>query len=290
MSKSRSKKISSIGSQISTIVSVALVLLIVGLIVLVSSVTHGANASLRENVAITVRMTQNADSAQITGLSNTLTNSQFASSVHFTSAAEVLEIEKKYNGDIIEVLGENPFAAEYEVFMTPAYANTDSIKQIAKKLEGIEGVDSVSYSSEVVDNINSFLSKTTLYLSILGIVMLVISIVLIFNTVSLVVYARRFVIHTMKLVGATSGFILRPIVWSGALIGLISGVVASAAMLALYFYSVSQGIDTLLFDDAAHTAALCCLMVLAGVIFCAIASYIAANRYISYSYDELYMS
>ena len=265
-------------------------LLIVGLIVLVSSITYGANDTLRNNVAITVRMDTDADSAKIANLSQLLASKPYTAAAHFTSADEVLEIEKTYNADIIEVLGENPFAAEYEIFMVPTYANTDSITIIAKEIESVEGVDSVAYSSEVVDNINGFLSKTTLYLSVLGVVMLVISVVLVFNTVSLVVYARRFVIHTMKLVGATSSFITRPIVWSGIVLGLISGIAASAVMLALYFYTASQGLESLIFVDIYHAVALCALLVISGVIFCALASYIAAKRYIGYSYDELYMS
>lgn len=290
MSKSRRKKISSIGSQISTIISVALVLLIVGLIILVSSVTHGANNTIRENMAITVRMNTDAPSSQISSLSDMLRQAPYAASVHFTSAAEVLEIEKNYNADILEVLGDNPFAAEFEIFLQPEYANTSDIKRIAKEIQSNEGVDSVTFSSEVVDNINNFLSKATLYLSFLGIGLLLISLVLIFNTVSLLVYTRRFIIHTMKLVGATSAFILNPIVWSGVVLGLISGILASAVMLGLYFYSESQGIAVLLFVDITHTVALCGLLVVTGIVFCALASFIAAKRYIGFSYDDLYMS
>lgn len=265
-------------------------LLIVGLIILVSSITYGANDSLRENVAITVRLTTDADSSQIAYLSRTLSNQAYAASVHYTSAAEVLEIEKKYNADIIEVLGENPFAAEFEIFLEPSYANSADIKRIASEIQSINGVDSVTYSSEVIDNINSFLSKATLYLSILGVGLLIISLVLIFNTVSLLVYTRRFIIHTMKLVGATPGFILKPVIWSGVALGLISGILASAAILALYFYTLSQGVAVLIFVDIAHTAALCGILVVIGIVFCALASFIAAKRYIGFSYDDLYMS
>lgn len=289
MSKLHSKKISSIGSQVSTIISVSLVLLIIGFILIVSSITNGANDSLRESVELVVRMKPGASTAQVDSLSDFLKHQPYVSSLHFTSAEDVLALERQYNAELLDMIGENPYSPEFDVFLRPSYVNSDSILRISARLLCSPFVDDVSSSTEVVDNINYFLKNATLYLYILGGVMILISLALIFNTVSLAVYSRRFVIHTMKLVGAKASFIRRPFVWSGILIGVVSALIASAVICALHFYSSAEQLEKIFFVDWLHTGALCGVLVLAGALFCGMAAFFAANRYIGYSYDSLYM-
>ncbi len=289
MSKNKSnKKISLFGSQFSTIISVALVLLIIGFIIIATTITHGADNSLRQRVAMVVRMTPDASGDDISRVSSILQSSPFVSSFTFSSAQDVYDEEMKYNAELLQALDSNPYSAEYDVILNHAYVNSDSINAIISRLSAVECIDSAYSSTEVVDSLNYIIRKATLYLAILGIVMMVISIVLIFNTVNLVVYSRRFLIHTMKLVGAKPSFIRRPFLIAGMRIGVVSGVVASALICAIHFYATSATVEFIFLPTWTQTGVLCAVLVVLGALFCSFAAYLAAARFIRYSHERLY--
>lgn len=266
----------------------ALVLLIVGFIMIATSLTHGADNSLRQRIAMVVRMSEAASVDDIRSMEAFLGSQPFSASVSFYSAEEIFAEEYRFNAELLQALDSNPYTPEFDVFLNHRYACSDSINNIISDLSAMKGVDSVYSSAEVADSINYILSRITLYLSVLGIVMMIISVVLIFNTVNLVVYSRRFIIHTMKLVGARPAFIRRPFLMSGIRLGMIAGVVASAVLCAIHFYVVSSGIEYLFLPDWIHTAVLCIVLVVLGAVFCGTAAYLASSRFIRYSYDSLY--
>lgn len=290
MSKDPSKKkISLFGSQLSTIISVALVLLIIGFILIATTLTHGADNTLRQRVAMVVRMNDDAAPDDISRMSRFLESRPYVAAAHFISAQEVYDEEMQYNAELLEALDSNPYSSEFDVILNYEYVNSDSIKGIISQLEALDYVSSAYTSTEVVDSINNIVGRFTLYLSILGIVMIVISAVLIFNTVNLVIYSRRFIIHTMMLVGARQWFIRRPFVFSAMRLGAIAGLVASAVICALRFYAASVNMEYFFFPSWFHTLILCGVLIAAGIIFCSVAAYIATGRFIRYSDDSLYL-
>lgn len=290
MSKDPSKKkISLFGSQLSTIVSVSLVLLIIGFILIATTLTHGADNTLRRRVVMVVRMGDDATSDDIGRMSKFLESCPYVASSHFTSAQDVFDEEMQYNAELLESLGSNPYSSEFDIILNHDYVNSDSINCIISRLESIDSVDSAYTSTEVVDNINYLVGKITLYLSILGIVVIVISVVLIFNTVNLVIYSRRFIIHTMMLVGARPSFIRRPFITAAMRLGAIAGIVASAVICALHFYASSVDMEFFFFPSWLYTILLCGMLVVAGIIFCSVSAFFATGRFIRYSYDSLYL-
>lgn len=290
MSKDPSKKkVSLFGSQFSTIISVSMVLLIIGFILIATTFTHGADHTLRQRVAIVVRMDSDASSDDISRISKFLESRPYVASVNFTSARDVFEEEMLYNAELLEAIGENPYSSEFDLLLKHDYVNTDSINAIIKKLMDVDKVDSAYTSTDVVDNINYLMRKATLYLSVFGIIMIVISVVLIFNTVNLVIYSRRFVIHTMKLVGAHPSFIRRPFILSAMKLGAIAGIVASTAICAIHFYASSFDMEYLFFPNWIYTAILCAVLIIAGIVFCSVAAFFATCRFLRYSYDNLYL-
>lgn len=289
MSKhSSKKKISLFGSQFSTIISVALVLLIIGFILIATYLTHGADDSIRRRVALVVRVTDDASDSQITSLEQMLRSADYVSSLHYSSAQDVYDEEMQYNAELLQALESNPYSSEFDIMLNHPYVNSDSINAIISRLTALPYVDTAYSSLEVVDNINFLLHKVTIFLSVFGIVMIIISIVLIFNTVNLVVYSRRFLIYTMKLVGAKSSFIRRPFLISGLRLGFISGLVASVVICALHFYATTAEIGHILLPTWIHTAILCGVLIIIGTLFCGIAAYLLSARFIHYSHDSLY--
>ena len=151
------------------------------------------------------------------------------------------------------------------------------------------GVAEVNSETAVIEGVDAMVERTTIVLSGLALLLLIVSIALIGNTVSLSIYGRRFIIHTMKLVGATPGFIRRPFVLAGMRDGFLAGVGASTVILALRYYvpQLEPMCAELLSWES--TAAICAGMVIIGSAITALTALVASNRYLRASYDEMFL-
>ena len=184
----------------------------------------------------------------------------------------------------------NPLSPEVNFSVKADYASVGEIAKIRKSLESVPGVESVAApDASMVEAMNRNISSLTFILAAVAVIMLVISFVLINNTVHLTIYSRRFSIHTMQLVGATNGFIRRPIVMNNMLSGLLSGVLA-AGILALSLWGARGGnvFDVVSFISWPELYAVAGGLVLLGMLLCALAALIASNRYLRKDYDELF--
>ncbi|MCM1451386.1 MAG: permease-like cell division protein FtsX [Clostridium sp.] len=290
MAKLKSGKISTLGSQVTSVISVALVLLILGVLAAASITTRKLNHSLMSNVSVIAKMSPEASPEDESRAAAAIKSQPFAAEVTFTAADEVLAQEMEHSADVLEIIGENPYSSEFEVKLAPQYVHPDSITVVSNRLMFIDGVEEVVSQADMVKAMSAISSKGALVLSCIAIVLLVISIVLIYNTVSIAVYARRFVIRTMQLVGATSGFIRRPFLVAGAWWGVFAGVIASSLLWALACYVRSLDIDL---DFALGLGDLCLVslgLIIIGVAICLAATYCATTRYLRASYDVLYAS
>ena len=146
--------------------------------------------------------------------------------------------------DPSEFLGMNPFVATLELQLKSDYANPDSLMWIARELARRAEVTDVAYQEDLMDRVNSNIRKVSVVLLIIAVLLTFISYSLISNTVRLGVYSRRFLIHTMKLVGASWGFIRRPFMRDGLIVGLVAAILAcgllGAAVWTLYRYPRSD--------------------------------------------------
>lgn len=291
MKKNKEVKISYWAHHFTTIVSVTLVLLLLGVI---ASVWIGANAEtrrLKERLELSVIMADSIPEGTALKLTEKIGKAPYARNVHLITREEALAAWTADTGeDLQELFGVNPMTEEIAFSVSADYASAAQIAKIKKTLEKEPGVESVSSpDAEMVDSMNANLSRLTLILAIIAGVMLFISFVLINNTVHLTIYSRRFTIHTMQLVGATNGFIRRPIIVSNALAGLLSGVLAAGLLASLIAGSnnaLLPGLtDSLGWDAFALVAA---GMLLAGTLLCACAAWISANTYLRKDYGQLF--
>jgi cell division transport system permease protein len=289
MAQKKSFKISTFGSQATTVVSVALTLLILGLLALTVLAARSLTASVCENVAATVKVAPEVNDIQLNKLKQEFAKAPYLSSYSFTSADQVLAQEVQYIGEeVTSLLDENPYSAEFELHFTPKYAKADSINAITAKLLKNEAIETVVTDTTVVDNVNRSLNKLTIILLSIAAALLLISFVLINNTVSLAIYSRRFIIHTMKLVGATPAFIRKPFVRAGMFNGFISGIIASAMLAGVQAYAVNIDADvasTLSWFDSIFVYI---GITLIGMAVCTLASIWSTNRYLHRNYDSLY--
>lgn len=290
MAQRRSNRISTFGSQLTSIVSVSLVLLILGVLALTGIAGRIGTDMLKSNIGFIVKLDRSAADPEVNRLKHLLNDAPYVGSYVYSSADEILAAEAEYIGeDIMSLVDVNPFGAEFDIKVRPEYAHADSIFAISESLATDPAVSEVLTESTMIESINSMLERLTLILVAIAAVLLVISVVLIYNTVHLAVYSRRFVIHTMKLVGATGAFIRRPFIVAGAINGLISAAIASVLLICGSLYAAS--VDPML--EAVLTPARCAIVVafvfVAGVLICTTASVFATNRYLRATYDDMFM-
>ena len=202
----------------------------------------------------------------------------YITNVEYTSKEQALkEGTKELGANPAEFAGENPFTAEIELRLKANYANNDSIKKIAADLKQFNGVSDVTYRQDLVNSVNQMLRKISFVLLIIAALLTVVSFSLINNTIRLSIYARRFAIHTMKLVGASWGFIRLPFL-------RMALIVLGAGMLALYNYEPEM--LTIINGEVMAFTALVVLAV--GIILTTICSWLSVNKFLRMKAGDLY--
>ena len=289
MTKRHSARISTFGSQITSVISVALVLLILGILAMTLEASRSLSDDIRRNIGFVVKLSPSASADDVNRVKHLVSASPAIDSYVFASPDNILAEESRLMGeDLGEMLDENPFGAEFDVRLKPRYACGDSIPAISAVIAADDAVDEIVTETAVVDSINSVIRRLTAILLAIAAALLIISFVLINNTVSLAIYSRRFIIHTMKLVGATGAFIRRPFLIAGLATGATAAAIAIAVLAAIRAYSTS-------FDAALDSALpwpsmgwIFAGVLACGLLICLIASIIATNRYLRADYDEMF--
>lgn len=290
MRDKKTRRISTLGSRITSLISVALVLVLLGLAVLLGVAGKNLTDDLRRNLGFYIKMERECPESQINILKQSLLASPAVNTVTFSSAEDILAAESEYLGeDVGAQLDANPYSAEFEVKVNPAYAVPDSIAALVQRYQAAQGVHEIITESAVIEGVDSTLRRIGAVLLVVAAIMLIVSTALINNTISLSIYARRFVIHTMKLVGATGGFIRRPFILAGLGSGLTAGLIATAFLAGCRIYA---GTCDPMIDSALPwewVAAVGVAVTLLGAIICVLTAFFATNRYLRASYDEMFL-
>ncbi len=289
MEKQRHNIISTFSAQITATISVALVLLVLGIISLLGIAAHTTTTGIKENMGFNIILTDSISESRINSLKQQLGNAPYVASLSYFSSEDAMDKWKEDTGeDLMQVLGVNPFSGEFEVKVKADYANSDSISAAIASLQGAKGISEINVHTDMVDAINKNMRSIALILSLVAAALMFISFALINNTVRLTVYSRRFIIHTMKLVGACAGFIRRPFINSNILSGLIAGIVASIILGSSLAYLHSA--DELIAAAVPWKSAALVLAALPiiGIAICAIAALFATNKYLRLSYDDMF--
>lgn len=289
MEKKGKKGISTFSAQITSTVSVALVLLLLGIISMLGIAARSITTEIRENMGFSVIFSDTATVNNVNSLKKHFSTSPGVSGIIYFSPEDALQKWQEETGeDLVKVLGINPLPGELEVKVKARYASTDSINSMIAPLKKLPYVSEISVHSDMVDSINHNIKSIVLILTIVAAALLFISFALINNTVRLTVYSRRFLIHTMKLVGATGGFIRRPIINSNMLSGLVAAIIADLLLAGALFYlhSADKVIAAALpWEEAAWVFA---GIIVIGIAICSIASLFATNKYLRSDYDDMF--
>ena len=285
------------GARFTSTLSVALVLFVLGIGALGGLAVAGLAKVLREQFTITVMISDSAGDQYAADLVKQLNAAPYTAHAAYISADSALAIVTKDLGESPEdFLGFNPLQASVEFHLKSEYAQRDSIVPIIDKLKKEAGnkIDNISYNAQLLDMVNANIQRSAIVLTVLAAVLILISMTLVSNTVRLSLHADRFLIGTMRLVGATDWFIRRPFVMSQAWHGLIAAFVAMIALVILftvgfdYSGNMMRALGNLLFSPL-HVACVVLGMIVVGMLIPAFAAWRACSRYLHCSTDELYL-
>lgn len=288
----KSAKYKLFNSKFTAVVSVALVLVLLGLTTMVLLTSRNLTNHVRENFIFKVALKDGPSEAQIQKIGADLKNKPYVNDVTFVSKEQaVADLSEMLGDDPMEWLNVNPLPNSFDITLKADKLEDDSLKVIEADLKKIPEVSEINFPNEVVDAFSSNVHKVTAVLLLFVVALLLISFALINNTMRLLIYSDRFLIYTMQQVGATKGFIRKPYLKQGFFIGLVSSIIAVVVLYAMLFCmgALSENLD--LYLDI-HNVSLCLVtfgvVLAAGIIITEISTFFAVNRYLSRSLNSLY--
>ena len=278
-----------VNAYLSSVISISLVLLLTGIAALLVINAGSVTRYLKENMRVSVMLTDDATEAQAAEYAASLSERPYVRDVRVISKEEGAEELKAMLGeDFLDVFETSPVPVSLELSLHAEYVQPDSLAFVTKALEASPLVEDVGAQQTLVQTLTTNLARITVILGVFILLLLFISFVLINNTVRVSVFARRFTIHTMKLVGATRGFIRRPFVRAAVLQGLCSSLLAVGMLWALLEAVRRSFPELVAIVDLRQLLLVCGIVVAAGVLLCVVSTALVVNRLVAASKDDLY--
>lgn len=270
-------------------ISTSLVLILLGIVVFTVLTARNLSGYVKENLTVTLMLTESSTSAEAQRLCTTLGHRPYTAKTTYISPEQALrEHVKAMGADPREFLGGNPFVGSIEMQLRADYANTDSLRWISRELKAQRAVSDVTYPKDLMDQVNDNLSRISLVLLIIAGLLTFISFSLINNTVRLSVFARRFTIHTMKLVGASWQFIRRPFISRAICEGLASAIIADGVLAAGIYALYSYEPEILVVADWMVMAITGACVLGAGLLITTFCSWLSVNKFLRMKAGDLY--
>ena len=276
-------------SYITSTVSISLVLLMVAAAALFAANASNIGRYFKENMAFSIMLKQSASEQEAHALSQELLAEDFVKDSRYISKEQGAEEMKALLGDdFLDIFEASPIPMSIELHLGGEFITRDSLNLIKKKILSHDAVEEIVYQESLVEALNANLQKISAVVAVVIAVLLVISFALISNTVRLNIYARRFTIHTMSLVGAKRSFIARPFVIQGSIQGAVAGLVAAGILMALMSYIRTNSPLLASVSDPRITAAVLAGTILLGILICILSTIRVVSRVAYISKDDLY--
>ena len=276
-------------SRLTSIISISLVIFLIGLTTTLVLFAGDLSVAVRENITLSVVLNEDAKASDVQKLQKKIDAEEYTKSTEYIDKERAIsELTEELGHDPTEFLGYNPLLASLELKLVSEYANNDSISKIEKALRRLPEVREVIYQKNLVQAVNDNVQRISVVLLALSVLLLIVSYALISNTVRLSIYAKRFLIHTMKLVGATGRFIRRPFLAQGMLMGLLSSFI-DMGMLSLSMFWAQSEVGNMLSTEFIDSILISfAVMIIAGLLITFVSTYISVSRYLRLSLDSMY--
>ena len=276
-------------SYVTSIISISLVLLLLGLVGLLLINGSNIKRQVMESIGFNVILKENVKEADIYQLQKILDSRDYILSTEYITKEEAaLETEQILGEDFIHFLGYNPLPPSIRVRLHQPWANPDSVMMIEQELEKYNSIEEVYYKKSLLYAVYENIRQLTLIILGFSVLLTLISVTLINNTIRLSVYSKRFIINTMQLIGATRRIIRRPFLLRGAASGFTGSLIALSLLFGLVYLLQEEFEGVISFKDYDLLAILALGVILAGVVINLISTFFAVNKYLNIKTDKLY--
>lgn len=273
-------------------ISIALVLFLLGSVGYLMTAAMQVARTLQESVTVTVELRNGADEGQKESLRKRFEANELVSHVEYSSKDDKLNdayFRQMFEQEFEAILEENPLLDSFELTLSADSADPDKLETFIAQIAELDGVDRVSYPAQTVERLHATIAKIRLVLLLFGGALLVISLILLNNTSRLAIFSKRYLINTMKLVGATKWFIMRPFLGSSITQGILSGIIASALFLTAV-YGLNEAVPELM--SLAETMKIGIIvggMVLGGILISLCFTFFAVNKFVNMKSNKIYL-
>ena len=273
-------------------VSIALVLFLLGSVGYLMVAAMKVADTLQESIAVSVELRRETTDEEKAALKAWFEQEEFVATITYLPKEEKIEdreFRKMFGSTFEEVLEENPLPDSFELTLTSASADKELLDSFIAAAERLEGVDRVSYPALMAERLHATVGKIRLVLLLFGGALLLVSLILVSNTIRLAIYSKRYLINTMKLVGATKWFIMRPFLGSSLRQGILAGAIASA-LFGVAVYGVNEAVPELLtIAEAGKIALIIGAMLAGGIVISGVFSLAALNKFINMKSNKIYL-
>ncbi len=274
---------------LSVYISTTLVLLLLGVMGILFVCGQSISRKIKENFTMTVVIDSKVDEPAILKLKSIIDKKDYVLNSTYISKEDALnEAKESLGADPMELLGINPYEAEIEISLKKEFSNVEKMVGIEKELLKNKGVTEVIYHKGHIDAVNRNIHKVGLLLLTLLVLLTVISWSLISNLVRLSIYSKRFLLHTMKLVGATWAFIRRPFLLKNMWIGLVAGIIANTLLGAALYLLQQHSPEVALLLPVRELAIVGAAVIAFGIIICTLCAFLSVNRFLRMRNNDLY--
>ena len=274
---------------ITSCISTTMVLLLLGMVVFFVMSANSLSVYVRENISFSALLSDDMKETDILKFQKTLDAQPYVKSTTYISKEQALREETEAMGtDPQEFIGYNPFTASIEINLNSAYANADSLAWVEKDILKRGKVMEIVYPEALIDTVNRNVQKISIVLLGLAALLTIISFSLINNTIRLTIYAKRFLIHTMKLVGADWSFIRRPFLVRNLWVGIVSGLLANGLLMTGGYWLVGYEPQLIHLINTDMMLIVMASVMVFGICIAVTCAYFSINRYLRMKTDTLY--
>lgn len=278
-----------LSSSASVVISLSLVLFVIGLLGLVLINAQRLSNYVKENIGFTIMLKEGVNEIEIMNFQKILDAADFAKSSTFVSKEQATkDLQNDLGEDFVSFLGYSPLLASVDVKLNASYANTDSLAVIKTELNDYPVVHTIFYQENLIDKLNSNVNRLSFFLLSFCLLLFVIAFALINNTIRLSVYSKRFLIRTMRLVGATNSFIQKPFLVKGIYQGIYSSIFAIFMLIGSIQLIQSETASMLNITDLKIIGFIFILIFIFGFFLSWISTFFAVRKFIKQNESELY--
>jgi len=272
-----------------TVISIALVLLMTGLLGLI--LVHAKNLSryVKENIVLNVIVNDNVNEGDVLSLQKDLEKDPYVlRSEYVSKELAAKNLREDLGEDFVEYLGRNPLLPSIDVYMKEQYANSDSIQTFINKIGKNSRIKEVVYQESLIDMVNKNIRVISIVILAFTVILLIIAVALINNTIRLAIYSQRFLIKSMQLIGATKGFIRKPYILYGIAHGLIGALIAILLLILTLQFAQKQVPELVFLRDWFEFAMIFAIVLGLGILISGASTYFAVTKYLRAKSASLY--